>query len=129
MSKWEQFAIEDKLIQILKEAHTHAPNHHFGRPYLSAYQLAIEFDQRHPEIMRELGYKLGGVGNEAQVSLTQYLAQQLSLRLHQGKLVHVEGALLSDQHVKSMAFRNGDEEVHSSLAGFGIALSLFRYVD
>lgn len=60
-SKWEQYGIEAKLIQILKDVRTTVPDHHFGRPYLSAYQLAIEFAQRHPEVVQALGYQLGAV--------------------------------------------------------------------
>lgn len=128
-SKWEQFGIEEKIIQILKTVQTNVPEHHFRLPYLSSYQLAIEFDQRHPDVRSALGYKLGGIGNEDHFSFTQYLARELSRRIHLKLLPQIEGALLSDQHMKCMTFHNGDEEIHSSLAGFGMALSMFRYVE
>lgn len=128
ISKWEQFGIEEKIIQILKTAQTNVPEHHFDRLYLSSYQLAIEFDQRHPEVRCAVGYKLGGLGNQDHVSFTQYLARELSRRIHLALLPQIEGAFLSDQHMKCIAFHNGDEAVQSSLAGFGMALSMFRYV-
>lgn len=128
-SKWNQFDIEKKIIGIVQEAHIHAPDHHFGRPFLSAYQLAIEFDRRHPEVARDLGYAVGGRGIDAPNSLAQYLAQQLSQRIHAGQLPQIQGALLSDQHVLSMAFQHQGTTIESSLAKTGIALSLFRYVE
>ena len=42
-SQWDQHQIEGRLTAIFAEVHYVQPEHHFGRPYLSAYQLAIEF--------------------------------------------------------------------------------------
>ncbi len=49
-SLWEQHNIGDRIIQILREVEDEG--HHFGRPFLTAYQLAIEFDNRHHDIKR-----------------------------------------------------------------------------
>lgn len=126
-SKWQQYSIEEKVIAILAEAQTQNPDHHFGRPYLSAYQLAIEFALRHPDDVAALGLPVGGAGIGESNSLAQYLAQQLSQRIHAKTLNDVDGAFLSDQHVRSMEFKDGEDGVRSSLAGFGIPLSMFRY--
>ena len=40
MSVWGEHAVEGKIIRILRET-PYQEAHHFGRPYLSAYQLAI----------------------------------------------------------------------------------------
>lgn len=128
-SKWQQYSIEEKVIVILAEAQTQNPEHHFGRPYLSAYQLAIEFAHRHPDVVQALDLPMGGLGTGEANSLPQYLAQQLSQRINAKTIPNVDGAFLSDQHLKSMEFRFGKESIHSSLAGFGIPLSLFRYRD
>lgn len=128
-SKWEQYGIEAKLIQILKDVRATVPDHHFGLPYLSAYQLAIEFAQRHPEVLQALGYQLGGRDIGTPNSLAQYLAQQLSQRVHAGKIPQVQGALFADQHVQTLAFRHQREMIASSLTGTGIPMALFRYVE
>lgn len=129
VSKWQQYGIEAKLIQILKEVRTTVPDHHFGKPYLSAYQLAIEIAQRHPEVVQALGYQLGGRDIGTPNSLAQYLAQQLSQRVHAGKIPQVQGALFADQHLQTLAFRHQGETITSSLTGTGIPLALFRCIE
>lgn len=39
MTKWEQYDIEEKVIGILRKAQSHDPDHNFGKPFLTAYQL------------------------------------------------------------------------------------------
>ena len=127
-SKWEQFEIEEKVIGILRDALTHAPDHHFGRPYMSAYQLAIEFAYRHPEVAQKWRF-VGGKGIGVRNSLAQYLGKELSTRVHERQLPHVEGALWSDMHVRTLTFQHGGAVIESALAGSRMTLSLFRYVD
>ena len=55
MSFWQENNIEEKVTQILADVPEYDPEHHLGYPYLSAYQLAIEFKQRHPEVVAQLG--------------------------------------------------------------------------
>jgi hypothetical protein len=45
MSVWGEREVERKITDILRET-PHQEAHHFGRPYLSAYQLAIAVDRR-----------------------------------------------------------------------------------
>jgi len=42
MSQWDQLQMDTKISQILN-VHSHDPNHHFGRPFLTPYQIAIGF--------------------------------------------------------------------------------------
>ena len=51
MSFWQQHGIEEKVISILRDVPDTAEGHHIGRPYLTAYQIAIEFAERHPDIL------------------------------------------------------------------------------
>ena len=44
MSIWQHHSIEPRIREIL--ASVPDEGHHFGRPVLSAYQIAIAFDQR-----------------------------------------------------------------------------------
>jgi len=48
-SLWQQHNIEDRVIQIPREIEDEG--HHFGRSFLTAYQLAIEFGRRHHDII------------------------------------------------------------------------------
>jgi hypothetical protein len=98
MSKWQELDIEDKIIRILKEIPDAAPEHHLGRPFLTAYQIAIEFARRHPEETDQLGFPIGGAGTGQRNSLAQYLAGQLSRNIAAGRLSEVEGGFLSNQH-------------------------------
>ena len=49
MSKWEELDIENKVIAILRQAEGHPEEHHFGSPFLTAYQLAIAYARHVPK--------------------------------------------------------------------------------
>jgi hypothetical protein len=126
MSKWQELDIEDKIIRILKEIPDAAPEHHLGRPFLTAYQIAIEFAKRHPEEAAQLGFPIGGAGTGQRNSLAQYLAGQLSRNIAAGRLSEVEGGFLSNQHLKDICFDVGEQIIHSSLTDTNFTLSMFR---
>ena len=46
MSIWAQHDLTDKVVQILTDVHCNTEVHHFGRPFISAYQIAIEMQRR-----------------------------------------------------------------------------------
>ncbi|MCL4266068.1 MAG: hypothetical protein KJ069_22855 [Anaerolineae bacterium] len=124
-SKWQQYDIEVKLMNILRETPDEAGGHHFGRPFLTAYQIAIEFAQRHPEVVTALGHPVGGQGIGVHYSLASYLAQQLSVRIRDG-LIPVEGGFLSNKHLHAIAFDHNDELIISSLTNTQFTLSMYR---
>ena len=128
MSIWEQHDLTTKVVEVLHGVHCNNDQHHFGRPYITAYQLAIELQRVHPETADAIGKPLGGSGVGQHNSLAQYLANELSRRIKaQGAYFPVEGAFLSNENARSMTFTaaNGDA-VTSSLVGTGFDLSLFR---
>jgi hypothetical protein len=89
MSVWGELEVESKVTDILRET-PHQEAHHFGRPYLSAYQLAIAVDRRWPEVRTALGnLPVGGLGIGTRNSLAQYLAGELSRRIKSGDLTTV----------------------------------------
>lgn len=47
MSKWEDLNIETHIREILNDVEYYR-EHHFLRPFLTAYQIAIKFNQRFP---------------------------------------------------------------------------------
>ncbi len=126
MSKWENLNIEDKLINILRHAKSHPADHHFGPPFLTAYQLAIAFTQQYPDDAKSLGFPVGGEGIGQRNSLAQYLAGQLSRRIHNGSIQNVEGGFLSNQFLKQISFISGSEVIISSLTDTQYPLSMFR---
>lgn len=123
-SLWQEYSIEDRIVQILREVEDEG--HHFGRPFLTAYQLAIEFDNRHHNIVRDLGYQVGGAGIGERNSLAQYLALELSRHIRDNPDYPIEGAFISNQYVRELSYDYGQEVITSSLTGSGYSLSMFR---
>lgn len=121
-TKWDSFGLEQVILRILESSRPSPKHPHLGRPFLSGYQVAIELKRRYPELFAQLNMPLGGQGTGQQTSLSQYIAGQLSQRIQAGKLPQVEGAWLSDQHVRKMSFA---ENVDSSLVGT-FNLSIYR---
>src|SRR4051812_18437829 len=109
MSIWESEGVLQAVVEALGEPHLNNPQGHaFGRPFLTAYQLAIKVDAAHPNIRAELGYGIGGRGTGQQASLAQYLARELSRRIGraQAQGVHfpVEGAFISNEHLTALTY-------------------------
>lgn len=127
MSKWEELNVEAHIREILEEIE-YCREHHFERPFLTAYQLAIKFNQRFANEARELGFPVGGEGVGERNSLAQYLAGQLSKRISSGELQDIEGAFISNNDLERISFRNGDEIIVSSLTETQYDLSMFRLV-
>lgn len=121
MSKWEKFNFEGKIITILSNI-PYDPSHHFGRPYATPYQIAIEFAERYPDDFKSSGMVIGGSGADVPVSLTSYIANQLSTRTKSGQMPHVEGAFLSNHHIRDIEFI---DNIHSSNCEQD-TLSMFR---
>jgi len=73
-AQWDQLRMDDRIAGILRDAESHSPAHHFGRPFLSAYQIAIRFSEEHPDEFTQIGLPIGGRGTGQHNSLTQYIA-------------------------------------------------------
>lgn len=82
MSLWEVHQIEEKIRAILSDVEYYDPDHHFGRPFFTAYQLAIELEKRYPPVVAAIGYPIGGKGVGVKSSFSQYLARELSKKLN-----------------------------------------------
>ena len=124
MSLWANHDIHAKLTTILAAMHSH--DHHFGRPLLTAYQLAIEFAARYPAETTALGYPIGGLGTGQQNSLSQYLARELSQRIKAGTVADIEGLFLSNLHLNDVRFDTDAGVISSSLTQTPYTLSLYR---
>lgn len=125
MTKWDKYGIEERVLSILRDVPDSGEGHHLGRPFLTVYQIAIEFARRHPEIVEKLGYPVGGIGSGVRYSLATYLAKQLSDRIRDGR-IPVEGGFVSNWHLNDISFTHEDKLIHSSLTASGFTLSMFR---
>ena len=129
MSVWTEQGVLEKVCLALGDVTIVNPGgHHFGRPFMTAYQLAIKLDRAHPEVGRALGVEIGGNGTGSRNSLAQYLARELSRRINEaGEAYPVEGAFLSNDHVTALHYVTpGGKPLSSSLTGTGFDISLFR---
>ena len=124
MSHWADHDIHAKLTAILGSIPSY--DHHFGRPLLTAYQLAIEFADRHHAETADLGYPIGGAGTGQQNSLSQYLARELSQRIKAGTILNIEGLFLSNLHLNDVRFDTDAGVISSSLTQTAFTLSLYR---
>lgn len=129
MSKWADHDMDDRILAILSDVPINNPNGHaFGRPFLTAYQVAIEFERRWPDAFVAIGKPLGGSGSGQYDTLAQYIANQLSRRIRDAHNDHpVEGAFMSNRRVHEFTFdmANGDT-LNSSSAGRTADLSMYR---
>lgn len=127
MSLWEDFSFEARIRDILDVA-PRRENHHFGRPFLTAYQIAILFAEGHPEDADSIDKEIGGRDTGLSHSLAQYVARELSQRIGAGRLVGIEGRFLYGTHLKKLEYRSRRGDVESS-TGTGSDLSMFRLAD
>lgn len=130
MSEWQNHSFENRIRQILARVkHKSNTPHHFGRPFISAYQIAIEFNRLYPLVAIAMNLEVGGTGTNRKSSLSQYIARQLSINIKAGKITDIEGRFFSNYLTKDMIFNNNGVELKSSLAGTDEDLSIFRLID
>lgn len=87
MKDWDKYNLEDRPRNILLQVgYKPNPQHHFGRPFLSSYQLAIEFDKAYHEDVISMGYVIGGKGANVKTLLAQYIGRELSRNIKNGSI-------------------------------------------
>ena len=124
MSIWEDFSVEARVRCIL-DVPSREPGHHFGRPFLTAYQIAISFAERFPDDHNLIGKQIGGKGTGPSHSLAQYLARELSDRIKSRRVTGIQGADLHGTHLKTLKYRSPEGDLESS-TGSSSELSMFR---
>ncbi len=125
-SKWESLELETTITGLLRQF-SHGKPHHFGSPFVSAYQLAIALADTCPDLAEEIGLPIGGVGNEDHYSLTQYLAHELSTRIKRGEITTIEGRWMSRAYLPELTFVDDDVVLPASANTHG--LSMFRLLE
>lgn len=122
MSIWEDHFIEARIREIL--ATVPIDDHHFGRSFLSPYQIAIEFTERYPEITDQIEKPIGGEDTGQHDSLAQYFANQLSRRINDDPNIGIEGAFLDGRFLTTLEYERADQSVVASLGHQ--RMSMFR---
>lgn len=122
MSIWQDHSVDTRIREIL--ASVPESGHHFGRSFLSAYQIAIAFNQRYAHTAGLIAKPVGGTHTGRYDSLAQYFANQLSQRIRNGELRDIEGRYLNGRFLESLRYNNGEETVSSSLRQAN--MSIFR---
>ena len=79
MSQWDVLDMDSKISQIL-DVQSHDPGHHFGRPFLTPYQIAIAFRDRYPQEFQTIGKPIGGKGTGQQRQTQPSNGSQLTLK-------------------------------------------------
>jgi len=128
MSAWDELDIQSKVEGILESFSREQHEHHLGIPFLSAYQLAILYAQEHPDDLQLLDLPVGGKDTGEWISLTKYLARELSTRIRNEEITSIEGKLLSNRQVKQLVFDNDGVLLRSSITGRNASISMFRLV-
>lgn len=117
-----------EIIDILREVPEYQDGHHMQRPFLTAYQIAIEFSRRFPDHPSVRHLPLGGKDTGQYQSLAQTIARFLSQQLTSGGGQGIEGGFLSHQDIQSIEFTTGTTTVLPSTLKTKEAESIFRYV-
>jgi hypothetical protein len=129
VSKWDDHSVLDHVLTALGDVPiVNLDGHHFGRPWMTAYQLAIKVDALAPQIAQQLEVTVGGQGIGQHTSLAQYLARQLSGYIKQhGHNYPVEGAFLSNDLIDAVVLKTPTgQKITSSVTHSGYDLSLYR---
>jgi hypothetical protein len=132
MSIWEDHELTHKIVDVLGRVPSNNSAPHLGRPFVSAYQLAIGLRQHYPDTVDAIDNPVGGEDIGRPDSIAQYVARVLSTRISRdGGEFPVEGAFLSNVNIRSVTFRDPTDggEVASSLVEARFDMSLFRLRD
>lgn len=128
MSFWQEHDLEGRIRLILSEVVYYDPQHHFGRPFLTPYQLAIELTRRFPEVAEQFGHPIGGHGSGVSLSLASDIAGQLSRKIRSREITDIEGGFLSNRYLLQLIFQHHGQRILSSLTGTQHDLSSFMLI-
>jgi hypothetical protein len=132
MSLWDQHDMSARVQAVLDDVHLNNPDgHHFGRPFVSSYQIAIALDAADPNLKHELNKPVGGTNAGSHNSMAQYIGNELSKQIkaaEDSETAHfADGAFMSNESVKSLVYDGADgSDVVSSLPGTEFDMALFR---
>lgn len=126
MSAWQNENMVEKITKILEDYRYDEPQANGGQPYMTAYQLALVFTQRHADVVKRLDLPVGGKGTGQYTSLAQYLARQLAGAIKAGRVEHIEYAFVHTAYMRELRFQDDDHEVVASAPGTRYDVSIYR---
>ena len=126
-SFWTDNDLGRLITERLREAAAGDDDHHFGVPFMTAYQLAILIKARQPTVFESFDHPIGGTGSDDHIGFAQYLARQLSQRIDSGQIDNIEGRFLSYENVQRLEFDDAGDTVVASTGNPHV--SMFRYHD
>ncbi|WP_410565017.1 hypothetical protein [Amycolatopsis sp. cmx-4-61] len=105
MTLWDKLGMDDKLIKVLQEIPPGPDADEFGRAYVTIHQLAVELDQRFPEVRKQLDVPLGG-GATRHAGLVELLGKELVDKIKRyGDVYPIEAAQLSSVRFREVRLR------------------------
>lgn len=113
VSRWDELEMETKILDIL-DVWSHAPEHHFGRPFLTPYQIAIMFREKYPEDFAFIGLPVGGKEIGQRNSLAQYIAAELSRCIIAESITSIEGCFLHRANLHALQYEMDGVTITSS---------------
>ncbi len=95
MNPWQEYDFLEKVERLLAAGEFQLKAaHHFGRPWVTVYQLAAAFARAYPAIIEDLNMRVAGGTTEGQDSLPRYLSWHLSQGIQAGRITSIEGSWL-----------------------------------
>ncbi|RSD21358.1 hypothetical protein [Amycolatopsis eburnea] len=105
MTLWDKLGMDDKLVKVLKEIPAGPDAGDFGPAYVTIHQLAVELDQRFPEVRKQLDVPLGG-GATRHSGLVELLGKELVDKIKRyGDVYPIEAAQLSAVRFRELRLR------------------------
>ena len=123
---WDQHQVTDLIRQILRSVPSEQ-QYGTGRPFMTTYQLAIEFVSRFPQVAAALGCPAGGQG-QGPYALTTYLARWLPDRIFNRGATDIEFRFLASQHIVSLQFDDNGTTVTATTTQAGFNSTMFRLI-
>ena len=109
MRQWDDLDLENKITDILMSAQAYVEPKHMEMHFLTAYQIALTFAQRHPTDVAALNLPAGTTETGRYTGLAKYFAERLSMLVQIGDY-RFEGTFLSDDNLREMSFADAGVE-------------------
>ncbi len=119
------------LRRILENVAEYDEGHHMGRPFMSAYQIAIKYAQedRGHRLLEVLD--IGGEGIQEHKSLTQqiakFLSQYIKAASEKSEPCDIQGGFLSHEDIHVLSFNGPNSPIKASTLKSKNGHSIFRY--
>jgi len=124
-SDWKD-TFEEHVFEVLRsKTFALKKPHHFGSPFISAYQIAVEFEVQFPDVVDKYNKGVGS-GYDGMHNLAAYIARSLSQNIKNNPNYAVEGAWLSANGLDDLAYlHKNSTKSGSSNTEYG-AFSMYR---